>query len=156
MDVERFGSAPEDSTVFGNFVVGVIKQVPSGSEWSAGIDLDDFNVIQVYTEEGTEIEWTGYDCEDDEIIYERYDSYFYPYLDTETSGLDLDGEYFKLFGQNAKLEDIDLADETIKFELDGNDFILEDGDSFEYNDRDYDVDLYFNDGGLYRMLIQLD
>ncbi|MFH1685567.1 MAG: Kazal-type serine protease inhibitor [Candidatus Micrarchaeota archaeon] len=122
----------------------------------ADIILDDFKVIEVYSAEGEELVWLGSSCPDDEVVYEEFDMYFHPYLDTESSGLNLDGYSFFILGEYADLIDIDLGDGEIRFELDNDDYRLEDGDKFEYNGQDYEVDLYFHDGGLYRMLIQLD
>lgn len=118
--------------------------------------LDDYNAVQFYDEEGVDIDWSGTGCPDDQLVFDKFDSYFYPALDTESSGLDLEGEEFKLLDDKAEIQDIDLDDETISFDLDGEDYDLEDGDTFEYQDTDYQIDLYFNDGGLYRILVEPD
>ncbi len=122
----------------------------------AVLTLDDYNVIQIYSEEGTLIQWIGYGCDDDEMEYEKFDSYFHPYLDTDSGGLNLDGEDIKFLDTTASLEDIDSDDNSIELDVDGDTFVLEDGDDFEYEGIDYQMNLYFNEGGLYRMMIELD
>ncbi len=121
------------------------------------VNLDDFFVTQYYDEEGSLADWTDKSsCPDDEVVYAEYDSYFYPYMDTDSSGLNLDGRTFKLFNKSAELISIDVSGENIEFEFDGDDFDLDDGDSFEYEDVDYEIRLYFNEVGLNRILVQLD
>jgi hypothetical protein len=127
------------------------------SEDYAEVYLDDFFVTQYYSEEGSLSDWTDKAaCPDDEVVYAEYDSYFHPYLDTVSSGLNLDGQVFKLFNRSAELVDVDVGDDRIEFEFDGDDYELEDGDNFEYEGEDYEISLYFNDRGLYRMLVELD
>jgi len=131
-----------------------VDTVDSGDDY-AQIYLDEYYAMQYYSEEGTDIEWSGpSSCPDDEKEFTDHTSYFYPYLDTSSTGLDLDGERFRLFDELAEIKDIDT--DTIEFELDNEDYNLEDGDTFEYNDKDYEIDLFFNDGGLYRITIQED
>ncbi len=121
------------------------------------VTLDDFFVVQYYDEQGSLADWTDKSsCPDDEVLYAEYESFFHPYIDTESSGLNLDGYDFMLFNESAELISLDVGDETIEFELDGDNFELEDGDNFEYQDVDYQIRLYFNDVGLYRMLVELD
>jgi hypothetical protein len=131
-----------------------IDAVDDGDDY-ADIFLDEFAVTEYYTGDGDDVQWFGPACtEDDEKIYDRLDMYFYPYIDTDSSGLNLDGRDFKIFGLNAEIVDIDTGDNIFSIEIDGDDYDLEDGEDFEYNGRDYEVDLYFNDGGLYRVLVE--
>lgn len=128
------------------------------SEEFADVFIDEFFVTQYYSEEGSLADWTDKSaCPDDELLYADYDSYFYPHLDTESAELNLDGSNFRLFNRSAELLSIDAGSETIEFDFEGDNFELEDGDTFEYEGVDYEMRLYFNDGGgLIRIHVQLD
>jgi hypothetical protein len=130
--------------------------VDAGDDF-AEIFLDEYTVTEYYSGEGQDTEYFGYACtDDDEKIYTELNAYFLPHLDTASSGLDLEGKKFKFFGQLADIEDVDDSARTFSFDLDGDSFELEDGEGFAFHGRDYEVDLYFNDGGLYRLLVQID
>ncbi|MHA2066115.1 MAG: Kazal-type serine protease inhibitor domain-containing protein [Candidatus Thorarchaeota archaeon] len=120
----------------------------------ARIYLDEYYVVQYYTQEGSNSTWSGSSssCPDDKKVVEKHTSYFYPYLDTESSGLDLDGENFWLFDKLAEIDDIDS--DSISFLLDGEDHSLEDDDTFEYDGRDYEIHLTFHEGGLFKIFIE--
>ena len=119
----------------------------------ADITLDEYYAVQYYDEEGYDAEYSGDDCPDDGPVYESHTAYFYPYIDAESSGLNLDGEDFKLFGENAEI--IDIESDSIKFEIDGELYDLEDDEEFEYNDMDYVIGITFSDGGISRIDIEL-
>jgi hypothetical protein len=120
------------------------------------VSLDEYYVVQYFSEEGSMSTWGGGSCPADEVRYAEYDSYFYPYIDTDSTGLNLDGKKFRLFNESAELLEIDIDDKRIEFELDGEDYDLDHSEGFRYNDENYEMLLYFNDGGLYRMLVRLD
>jgi hypothetical protein len=133
-----------------------VDTVNDGDDY-ADVYLDTFYVTQYYNEEGSLADWTDKAaCPDDEIVYAEYDSYFYPYVDTESSGLNLDGKTFRLFNRSAKFVNVDVGGDSIEFDFDGDNYELDDGDTFEYDNIDYQIRLYFNDDGLYRMLVKLD
>ncbi|MBD3210875.1 hypothetical protein GF318_05850, partial [Candidatus Micrarchaeota archaeon] len=101
--------------------------------------IDEFIVVEYYSGEGEDVEYFGYACDDEGMrVYAELEIYFYPYIDTDSGGLDLDGATFKFFGESATVEDIDSSDKTFDFELDGKDYQLEDGEDFEYEDLDYE------------------
>jgi hypothetical protein len=130
--------------------------VDSGDDY-AEIYLDEYVVAQFYSGEGQDTEYFGYACtDDDEKIYTELDSYFLPRLDTTSSLLDLENKKFEFFGQIAEIDDVDRSAKTFSFSLDGDDFELEDGENFDFNGREYDAELYFNDAGLYRLSVELD
>ena len=109
---------------------------------------EDFNFIQYIVLEGTTYEGSG--CPDDEIDKET--SNFYPPLSEvhET-------KKFKLLGQLATLDEVDVPGQTISFKFDGTTYDdFKDRDVFEYDDVEYEMRLYFNDAGLYKIVIQED
>ncbi|MBU0532780.1 hypothetical protein KKB44_04795 [Candidatus Micrarchaeota archaeon] len=121
------------------------------------LSVPDFMVIQYYDQEGEDVEWIGSGCPDDQSTFAKHTSLFFPYLDTSSGSLNLDGKDFKLLGETAEIVEIDVEDEKFSFEIDGNDYDgIEDGDTIEYNDMDYEVSLYFHAGGLYKMILELD
>lgn len=131
-----------------------VDTVDDGDDY-ADIYLDEYTASQYYSQQGERVEYSGSgSCPDDEDIISDYSAFFYPYLDTDSGGLDLDGRRFRLFGMYATIDDIDSN--TLSFEFDGDDYDLEDGDTFEYNDREYSVNLVFNDGGVSRLELELD
>lgn len=120
----------------------------------AEVILQEYYAAQYYTLQGVVTDWTDNPtCPDDEERYDRYVAEFLPYMDTDPAGLDLEGRKFKLFGKLARIDDIDSN--SIDFTLDGEDYSLDDGDTFEYMDEEYDVTLDFGDGGLERMELEL-
>ncbi len=152
---ENIDEATSENDLCGENTGDVVVEIVSSTDDYADIYLDEWYVMQYYSQEGLETDWSGpASCPDDETVYYEHVSYFYPYLDTESAGLDLEGERFKLFGQLAEILDIDA--DTFEFELDNEEYSLEDGDTFEYNDMDYEIDIYFSDGGIYRIVIRED
>jgi len=119
----------------------------------AEIVLEEYYATQYYSEEGLITDWTDSAvCPDDTTEFDSHVSYFYPYLDTVSSGLNLDSKKFKLFGLDAKITEV--TDDTFTFELDGDEYEVQDGDTIEYLNQDYDVNLQFTDGGLYKFDLQ--
>lgn len=118
--------------------------------------LDEYYAVEYYTIHGTVDNWTDDpSCPEDREVYPSQVVEFFPHADTESSGLDLDNKVFMLFGAEARLTDVDI--DTVSFTIDGEDYDdLEDGDSFEYMDEDYEIQLTFNDGGLTKIEIDLD
>lgn len=120
------------------------------SEDSVELSISEYHAVQYYTQEGYVSDWTNSPiCQDDEVVYDTYRADFYPYLDTEGSGLDLEDKYFKIFDTSARI--VDVTDDTFTFELDDEEYELESGDRFSYLGEDYKATLYFNDDGLYRL-----
>lgn len=119
----------------------------------ANVVLEEYYATQYYSEEGLITDWTDNPvCPDDTTEFDSHTTYFYPHIDTESSGLNLDGKKFKLFGQDARIKEV--TEDTFTFELDGDEYEVEDGDTIEYVDQDYDVTLDFNDGGLYKFTLE--
>jgi hypothetical protein len=132
-------------------------ELVDSSDDFAEVVLDEYLVTEYYSGEGQDTEFFGYACtDDDEMIYTELNAYFLPHLDTASSGLDLENKKFKFFGQLAEIDEVDDSEQIFTFSVDGDDFELEDGEQFTFNGRDYEVDLYFNDGGLTRLLVQID
>jgi len=122
------------------------------SEDSAEVTIDEYYAVQYYSQEGTIVNWTDNPiCPDDRESYDRHTSEFYPYLDTSSSGLDLDGKKFKLFSSLATIREV--TDTSITFTVDGDEYEVESGDDFEYRGEDYEVALTFNDGGLFKFRV---
>lgn len=130
-----------------------VDAVDTGDDY-ADIYLDYFAVAEYYTSSGADVQWFGYGCEgDDGKVYETFNAYFYPYIDSESSGLNLDGETFKLLGESAEILIVDSDDKKFRIDIDGDEYLLEHGEDWEYDDKTYDVDLYFNGAGLYRLVL---
>jgi hypothetical protein len=123
----------------------------------AEINLQEYYAVQYYTQDGTIKDWTDKSqCADDEESFDSFVADFYPYLDTESGGLNLDGKKFKLFSVDAEIVDIDTATSTITIDVDGDELELQDGDDFEYRGENYEViSMVFNDGGLAKLEIEL-
>jgi hypothetical protein len=121
----------------------------------AEISLDEYYITQYTDSEGFDVVWSGSDCDEEKRAYTKQRSWFYPYLDTDSDGLDLDGEVFIFFGMEAELQDVDVDSGEIEFEIDGDDYTLTNGEDFEYEDNEYDVDLDFNEIGLVRLDLDL-
>ncbi len=114
---------------------------------TAELSIEDYVVSEYYDVEGEVIDWTDNPvCLDDERSIEYFNAKFYPYLDTSSSGLDLEGRKFKMFDQLAEI--IEVTSDTFAFELDGEEYEVEDGDEIEYGDEDYEITLDFGDLGL--------
>ncbi len=140
-----------DDDFCGENVVQVTLDSSDNSTDSVELTVDEYYAVQFYSQAGLVEDWTDNPvCPDDIEEYDSYVAEFYPYLDTESSGLNLDGKKFKLFGTDAEIVDVDTAGLLLTFEVDGDEFEVEDGDSFEYRGTDYDVNLIFGDGGLER------
>ncbi|NYZ74436.1 hypothetical protein H0O00_04805 [Candidatus Micrarchaeota archaeon] len=119
------------------------------SEDNAQVAIDEYYAVQYYSQEGAIDDWTDNPiCPDDVEEYDSHVSEFYPYLDTVSSGLNLDGETFKLF--NTEAEIVEVTEDTFTFQLDGDEYELGSGDTFEYMDVEYEATLTFNDGGLFK------
>ncbi|MEW6748928.1 MAG: Kazal-type serine protease inhibitor domain-containing protein [Candidatus Micrarchaeota archaeon] len=118
--------------------------------------LDEYYAMEYYSLQGTVDDWTDDpSCPEDTARYASQVIEFFPRIDTDPSGLDLEGESFAMFGEDARL--LDVGTDTVSFRLDGEDHEdLEDGDTFEYLGEDYELQLTFNDGGLVKMEIDLD
>jgi hypothetical protein len=127
------------------------------SEGFAQINLEEYYAVQYYTQDGTIKNWTDKaQCADDEESFDNHVSEFYPYLDTDSGGLNLDGKKFRLFGTDAEIVEIDAEGAVITIEVDGDEIELQDGDEFEYRGEDYEVvTMVFNDGGLSKLEIEL-
>ncbi|MEW6722961.1 MAG: Kazal-type serine protease inhibitor [Candidatus Micrarchaeota archaeon] len=123
------------------------------SEDFADISIDEYYATVYYTQQGVVRDWTDKPaCLDDEASFDEYVGIFYPYLDTNNSMLNLDGKKFKLFDTDAEI--IEVGTDSFTIEVDGDEVELEDGDTFEYKDEDYEVTLEFNEGGLERFELQ--
>jgi hypothetical protein len=119
----------------------------------ADINVDEYYATQYYTQTGMVTDWTEKtQCPDDEVEFDEYEADFYPYIDTQSSGLNLDGKKFVIFNGLAEIVEIDET--TLTFEFDGDEYGLEDGDIFEYLNEEYDVTLVFNDAGLERFALE--
>jgi hypothetical protein len=142
-----------DNDLCGENTGNVEVNTVNDSEDYAMIVLEEYYVTQYYTEEGLISDWTDNPvCPDDATEFDSHTSYFYPYVNTESSGLNLDGKEFKLFGLDAEITEV-TAD-TFTFDFDGSENEMESGDEFEYENVDYKVTLYFNDGGLYKFVVK--
>ncbi|MCI0504155.1 Kazal-type serine protease inhibitor family protein [Candidatus Micrarchaeota archaeon] len=119
------------------------------SEDTAELAIEDYYAVEYYFVEGTLADWTDNPaCPDDEIMFDRLDAVFYPYLATSSGGMNLDNKKFVMFDTLATIRDVDSP--SITFELDGEEFEVESGDSFSYLGNDYEATLNFNDDGLIR------
>lgn len=125
-----------------------VEAVDSSDDFAEISTDEDFNVVQYYTDEGTQ--YSGSGCPDDVIEWEE--SYFYPYISDSMSGKE-----FMLLGEEVEILEVDMGDEILTVEFDGDEIELEEGESFEFNDEDYEVTkLHFTDGGVYRLIVELD
>ena len=137
-----------------NTDVITVNEVDSSNDY-ADIELEGFRVVQYFTDEGYESEWIGgAGCPDDEQVLTKQTSIFYPHLDTNSGRLDLEGNRIRFLDRYADIVDVD--EDTFSIEFQAEDYDLQDGDEFEYNDRTYNVDLLFHDGGLKRIILTLD
>lgn len=123
-------------------------------------DADDYAVLsftkayvsEYYDLEKTVTDWTDLSvCPDDTEVYDSFEASFFPYLDTESSGLDLAGKSIKVFGLSAEI--VEITSDTITVDMDGDEYELQDGETFEYEDQEYEVSLDFNDAGLTKMTL---
>jgi hypothetical protein len=121
----------------------------------AELYLEEYYSMEYYSQKGKNSTWTGDNsCPDDKIVFDEFEAYFYPYLDTDSSGLDLDGRKIVFLDDLAEIEDVDSDEITI--DLGNKLYTFQDGDSFEYKDQDYDIDLTFREGGLYKIRVRED
>ncbi|MCP4647963.1 MAG: hypothetical protein GY852_09580 [bacterium] len=109
---------------------------------------EDFNFVQYYVREGKTYDGSG--CEADEEI-DQETSNFYPPLSAE-----MDGKEFKMLGELADIDAVDVSGETLSLEFDGDDYDLEDGDTVDLDGDDYQVDLRFTDSGIDRIVAEPD
>jgi len=110
---------------------------------------EDFNAVQYFVQEGTE--YTGSGCEVDEEI-EQETSWFFPPL-TDM----MDGKDFRMLGELAEIDEVDVVGEKISFELDNEDYNdFEDGDTVELDGEDYQVDVHFTSSGIDRIVVEPD
>jgi len=120
----------------------------NASEDTAELSIAKYYAAEYYSVEGTNSVWTDNPiCPDSETVYDLFSAEFYPYLDTNSSRLNLDGKRFRLFDALATIREV--TDTSITFELDGEEFTVENGDRFQYLGQDYRATLDFNDGGLF-------
>ncbi|MDD5172203.1 MAG: Kazal-type serine protease inhibitor family protein [Candidatus ainarchaeum sp.] len=142
-----------DEDLCGENTVNVEVIEVNDTEDNAKLVIGEYYATQYYTEEGLIIDWTDNPvCPDDSIEFDSHVSYFYPYLDTKSSGLNLDGKKFKLFGLDARINEVTV--DTFTFEFDGSENEMESGDEFTYQGVDYEVTLTFHDGGLYKFVVE--
>jgi hypothetical protein len=119
--------------------------------------IDEYYAVEYYSVTGTETTYEGFACDDDDFkIYETFEAYFFPRIDTSSQGLDLDRQDFKFFDITSEIEDIDLDEELLVFEINSDEYELTDGEDLEFTDNTFDVDLYTNDLGIYRIKLRLD
>jgi hypothetical protein len=125
------------------------------TDTQATLQAGEFYAVEFYSQDGQITDWTdNAACEDDAYEYDSFTAEFFPYIDTISSGLNLDGKKFRLFDKNATIRNV--GDSSIKFYLDGETHTLEDGDSFEYMGEDYIIGLSFVDSGLKKVYIEPD
>jgi len=109
---------------------------------------EDFNFVQYYVWRGTT--YSGSGCPDD--VIDRETSSFHPPI-----GEQLEGEKFKILGEYATIDTVDVSGETITFEFEGEDYDeFGDRDTVEFDGVDYEIRLYFNDAGVYKIIVQED
>jgi hypothetical protein len=120
------------------------------------VTLEEYYLSEYADYEGYDVEWSGSDCEKGNMkLYVEQTLRFYPRLDTDSAGVDLEDEAFWLFGLDANLESVDLDDEEIRFDLGDEDYTLEDREEFEFEDNTYEIRLYFNELGLGKIVVKL-
>lgn len=111
------------------------------------LETDGFEIVQYFSTKGYESEWNGgSSCPEDALVVTSQTSYFYPYLETVSSGIDLSGEKINFLDDFAEIDEVD--DDLIQIQFDGDDYSLKDGSSFKYGNSTYRVDLEFNDRGI--------
>jgi len=119
------------------------------SEDTAELSIEEYYAVEFYDVEGTATDWTDNPvCQEDSISFDWFDAEFYPFLATTSTSLDLENKKFVLFETLVVINEV--TDTSITIEIDGDDYELEDGDDFTYNDEEYTADLTFNDDGLTR------
>ncbi|MBU0585930.1 hypothetical protein KJ780_00290 [Candidatus Micrarchaeota archaeon] len=125
------------------------------NDFEVELEADDYSVVEFYSQEGELTNWTDNDaCEADVYAFDWFSADFFPYLDTESAGLNLDNKKIWILGQEATLKDV--TDSSIRFYMDGKTYDLDDGDTFEYMDEYYFIELDFVDRGLKNIYIGLD
>ncbi|MBN2121521.1 hypothetical protein JW721_00475 [Candidatus Micrarchaeota archaeon] len=136
--------------------ISVLLDSVSESGGYVKITLDEYYVAEYADYEGYDVDWSGSDCEEGDMrLYISQTLHFYPRLDTDSAGVDLEDETFWLFGLDAELTSVDIDDKEIRFDLDGDDYTLEDRDEFEYGDNTYEIRLYFTELGLEKIIVKL-
>jgi len=121
-----------------------IKEMDSDS---VTLEIDEYYVVEFYSQEGEISDWTDDSaCEDDEVVFDSFTAEFFPYLTTDSSDVNVDNKKILLFDENATIRDIGTS--SIEFDLDGENYELEDGDDFEYKNVDYIITLNFLDDGI--------
>lgn len=119
----------------------------------ADINLDEYYAVQYFSQDGLFRDWPDNPaCQEDETIFDSYESKFYPYLDTQSAGLNLDGRSIEFMGVLARIVQVDSDSLTI--EIAGDDLVLQDGDEFVYLGEHYTPDMVFGDGGLESISIE--
>lgn len=153
-DADLEEDAEEDDLCDEGIFVGLDSVSESGGY--VKVTLEEYYVTEYANYEGYDVEWSGSDCEEgDKKFYVEQTLRFYPRLDTDSAGVDLEDEEFWLFGLDANLESIDLDDEEIRFDLGDEEYTLEDRDEFEFEDNVYEMRLYFTELGLEKIVVKL-
>ncbi|MEM0438198.1 MAG: Kazal-type serine protease inhibitor [Candidatus Micrarchaeia archaeon] len=128
---------------------------PSLAQKYVVVEASNAYVSEFYSAEGTITDWTdSVVCRDDEYYYDSFTAEFFPYLDTNSSSLNLANKGFTLFNSTATIKKV-VPGESVKITLDGDTYMLTDGSSIEYRGEDYTVGLEFAlSGGLKRISIE--
>ena len=117
------------------------------------MNLDEYFAVQYFSQDGVFRDWTNNPvCQDDEVAFDSYEADFYPYLDTQSSGLNLDGRTIEFLGVIADI--VEVTTDTLTIEVAGDELDLQDGEEFEYLDEQYTPELTFTDGGLAKLVVE--
>jgi len=122
------------------------------SDSKAVMNIDEFYAIQYHTQNGIETFYAGSGCPSDTIEFDSYSALFYPYADTSSSDMNLEGKKFKILGALATLNDV--TSDSVNFNIGSTEYDVSDADTIKYEGVNYRVDLVFNDGGLSRIDIE--
>jgi hypothetical protein len=121
----------------------------------AAIRANKLNAVEFFSQAGTVENWTDNPaCEDDVYDFDSFSAEFFPYIDTNSSGLDLYNKKFSLFDVNATIKEV--GGSSVKLYFAGETHTIEDGDTIQYLDKDYRVTLDFSGLGLKKIEIEPD
>ncbi|MCX8206004.1 MAG: hypothetical protein N3H30_02115 [Candidatus Micrarchaeota archaeon] len=162
-DVEQctftLANGSSNSTLCGKSVGKVrVRDITNGyilSQKYVQLEADNAYVSEFYSREGEITDWTdSVVCSGDEYYYDYFVAEFFPYLDTNSSSLNLANKNIFFLGSNATIKKI-VNGESIKLYADGETYTLTDGASFDYKGEDYVAALEFaTSGGLKKITIE--
>lgn len=120
------------------------------------LEIDVFYAVQYYNADGFIVNWTdSVACSADEVSYNEFGAEFFPYLDAD-SDMEFKTKKIQFLDDYATIKDIDLDDKTLRIIFGSKTYTFEDGDTFEYKDVDYMIDLEFNELGLTKLIVEED